>query len=70
MMEGLIHTFCETFHLITDAANLLQHALRNLSMGKRISHFLIGVRVIWVNLSQGRAKLLRVSGEFEFTDCK
>ena len=31
-------------------------------------HFLIRVRVIGVNLSQGKAKLVRVSGEFELTE--
>ena len=30
-MEGLINTFCETFHPITYAASVLQHALRNSS---------------------------------------
>ena len=40
-MEGLMNTFCETFYPITDAASVLQHELRQLSPGKRISHIIV-----------------------------
>ena len=40
-MEGLINTFCETFYPITDAASVLQHVLRHLSLAKRISQLMI-----------------------------
>ena len=42
-MEGLINTFCETFYPITDAASVLQHVLRHLSLRKRISHMIVAV---------------------------
>ena len=35
-----------------------------------VTYFLIEVRVIGVNLSQGKAKLVRVSQEFELTEFK
>ena len=42
-MEGLINTFWEIFYPITDAsaARVLQHVLRDLSLGKRISHMIV-----------------------------
>ena len=58
-MEGLINTFCETFYPITDAASVLQHVLRHLSLGKRISH-MIGDMILATSVANQslRAKTL------------
>ena len=40
-MEWLINAFCKTSYPITDAPGVLQHVLRHLSLGRRISLLIV-----------------------------